>query len=280
MASTICTSDFCCNQQYSVTAITTAAGAIAERYAYTAYGLPTILNASATIIATSAISNRYTYTGREWDATLALHHFRARWMSPIAGRFLSRDPIVYEGSEWGLYHFGNGSALNALDPSGLVCLAPCKQANRRSRRQCCQAAKAIPNFDGGYRGLTFCCDGQVVACVWPSRVIDDVGNLNARRIILNCIHKHEENHVPDVRTCPDICPDLRYGQPVDGYSQEMSECLALKRHIRCLIPGLRRCGNDLSCKDEVSREITDIFNKMRVWCRAAGINGGVPGVYE
>jgi hypothetical protein len=34
------------NHQYSVTAITTSAGAISERYAYTAYGQPTILNAS------------------------------------------------------------------------------------------------------------------------------------------------------------------------------------------------------------------------------------------
>jgi RHS repeat-associated protein len=119
VASTNCTSDFCCNQQYSVTAITTAAGAIAERYAYTAYGLPTILNASATIIATSAISNRYAYTGREWDATLGLHHFRARWMSPIAGRFLGRDPIGFDGSRWNLFSYCEAGPLRRVDPSGL-----------------------------------------------------------------------------------------------------------------------------------------------------------------
>ena len=38
------TSSFCCNQQYSITAVTTSTGVIAERYAYTAYGQPTILN--------------------------------------------------------------------------------------------------------------------------------------------------------------------------------------------------------------------------------------------
>jgi hypothetical protein len=37
---------FCCNQQYSVTAVTTSEGAVAERYAYSAYGQPTILDAS------------------------------------------------------------------------------------------------------------------------------------------------------------------------------------------------------------------------------------------
>jgi RHS repeat-associated protein len=104
------------NHQYSITAITTSAGAISERYAYTAYGQPTILNASGTVISATTLSNRYTYTGREWDATLGLYHFRERWMSPIAGRFLSRDPIGYF-DRVGLYECG--LRLNALDPRGL-----------------------------------------------------------------------------------------------------------------------------------------------------------------
>ncbi len=109
------TSSFCCNHQYSVTAITTSAGSIAERYAYSAYGQPTILDASASVLSSSAINNRYTYTGREWDATLGLHHFRARWMSTSAGRFLSRDPIGYMD---GLSLYGNFMVLGTLDPSG------------------------------------------------------------------------------------------------------------------------------------------------------------------
>jgi RHS repeat-associated protein len=81
------------NQQYSITAITTSTGTVAERYAYSAYGQPTILDASASVLTSSAVGNRYTYTGRGSDETLGLHHFRARWMSPLAGRFLGRDPI-------------------------------------------------------------------------------------------------------------------------------------------------------------------------------------------
>ena len=103
------------NQQYSITAMTTSTGAVAERYTYTAYGQPTILNASGTVLTSSAVGNRYTYTGREWDETLGLHHFRARWMSPLAGRFLGRDPIGYVDGEnlfecyfamFGLDYFG------------------------------------------------------------------------------------------------------------------------------------------------------------------------------
>jgi RHS repeat-associated protein len=111
------------NQQYSITAMTTSTGAVAERYAYTAYGQPTILNASGSPIGNqqSQIANRFTYTGREWDETLGLYHFRARWMSPLAGRFLGRDPIGYEGG-WGLYELYMG--LNETDPSGLCTNCP------------------------------------------------------------------------------------------------------------------------------------------------------------
>ena len=108
------------NHQYSITAVTTSTGSIAERYAYSAYGQPTILDASASVLSSSAINNRYTYTGREWDATLGLHHFRARWMSPSAGRFLSRDPIGFEGNAWDLYEFVRGRSLGYLDPSGTL----------------------------------------------------------------------------------------------------------------------------------------------------------------
>jgi RHS repeat-associated protein len=123
IASMNLTGVFCCNQQYSVTAITTSTGAIAERYAYTAYGQPTILNASGTVISATTLSNRYTYTGREWDATLGLHHFRARWMSPSAGRFLGRDPIGYL-SGTNLLSFCYSKVFRYMDPSGYSSCAP------------------------------------------------------------------------------------------------------------------------------------------------------------
>jgi RHS repeat-associated protein len=106
-------------QQYSINSITTSTGAIAKRYAYSAYGEPTILDGSGTVIASSAINNRYGYTGREWDATVGLYHFRARWMSPKTGRFLAVDPIEFEGSQWNLYEYVNANSLSRTDPTGL-----------------------------------------------------------------------------------------------------------------------------------------------------------------
>jgi RHS repeat-associated protein len=106
------------NHQYSITAMTTSTGAVAERYVYTAYGQPTILDASGTVLPTSNFSIRTSYTGREWDATLGLHHFRARWMSPSAGRFIVRDPAVFfDGPN--IYSFLRSKAVLGADPSGM-----------------------------------------------------------------------------------------------------------------------------------------------------------------
>ncbi|MFZ4083518.1 MAG: RHS repeat-associated core domain-containing protein, partial [Pirellula sp.] len=121
------------NHQYSVTAVTTSTGNIAERYAYTAYGLPTILDPSGVTLPTSNFSIHTSYTGREWDATLGLHHFRARWMSPNAGRFLGRDPIGFEGSEWGLYEFVDSKPLIDADPFGEFSIAMLGLRQRRTR---------------------------------------------------------------------------------------------------------------------------------------------------
>ena len=113
------------NHQYSVTAVTTSTSAIAERYAYSVYGQPTVLDASGSVLQTSNFSLRYSFTGREWDATLGLHHFRARWMSPNAGRFLGRDPTGYEGSPNSLYEYVRARALISMDPKGLYQIADC-----------------------------------------------------------------------------------------------------------------------------------------------------------
>ena len=102
-------------QQYSIVAISNASGSVVERVAYTAYGQPTFTNASGSALSSSAKATRYTYTGREWDSALELHHFRARWMSGVSGRFVGRDPNGYEdGGNLYSNYFGENNA----DPFG------------------------------------------------------------------------------------------------------------------------------------------------------------------
>ena len=159
LSSSTGTRSFCCTQQFSITSITTSAGAVTERYAYSAYGQLTILDATASVLSSFAINNRYTYTGREWDAALELHHFRARWLSPIAGRFLGRDPIGNAGSPDDLYEFLESRTLFFTDPLGKIVGIP-------GRMICCGGTTiwSGPGATEGscgnkvYRKMTECCD--------------------------------------------------------------------------------------------------------------------------
>ena len=106
------------NQQYSILAISNASGAVVERVAYQAYGQPTFTNAAGTTLSSSVKATRYSYTGREWDSSLELHHFRARWMSGVSGRFLGRDPWTYKSGRCSVYESCR-SNLKYNDPFGL-----------------------------------------------------------------------------------------------------------------------------------------------------------------
>ncbi len=75
------------SQQYSIIAVTDDSGDIVERYSYTAYGEPAFFDGSGSQISESQISNRFTYTGREWDSVIRLYHYRARMYDPQLGRF-------------------------------------------------------------------------------------------------------------------------------------------------------------------------------------------------
>jgi RHS repeat-associated protein len=117
------------NRQYSVTAMTDASGAVVERYAYSPYGVTTILAPDgATPRATSSVGNTYMYTGRRLDKEFAsssedaVYYYRARYYLPTLGRFGSRDPLQYvDGmSAYAGYFAGRGS----VDPAGTTTLAP------------------------------------------------------------------------------------------------------------------------------------------------------------
>jgi RHS repeat-associated protein len=260
------------NQQYSTNAITNSSGAIVERYAYTAYGEPTICNASGSVISNSTISNRYAYTGREWDATVALYHFRARWMSGLTGRFLGRDPIGFKGSPYNLHELAKSSPILRRDPLGLACAKECEEKDRRSEFECCKASRSAKEIDDNgnlvpfvvnIKGLTFCCDGRPVTCVYPEvfrpRHRSNMGFL----IVAHCTKVHEESHRPDIAPCRNECPSLDWATFTDGKKAEVeSECKARQKELDCLAGGIWLCI-DTQCAQEVEDSANEIFDTRK-----------------
>jgi RHS repeat-associated protein len=96
----------------SVTELTNAAGTLSQAYEYDAWGIPTVYDPD------HGSHNRYLFTGREWDAALALYYYRARHYDPALGRFLQTDPAGY-GASINLYVYAGSSPTVFVDPSGL-----------------------------------------------------------------------------------------------------------------------------------------------------------------
>ena len=60
------------------------------------------------------------FTGREWDNDAQLYNYRARWYDPNLGRFISSDPLGFDGGDANLYRYVGNNPIANTDPSGLV----------------------------------------------------------------------------------------------------------------------------------------------------------------
>lgn len=121
------------NALWSVEAVSDSGGSVVERYAYDAYGQPTIYNGAGVALAAngwgtphSALGNPWMFTGRQLDEETGLYFYRARYYDPGKGRFLQRDSLR---DAINLYEYAKDRPMTFLDPSGyknsFLCSVPC-----------------------------------------------------------------------------------------------------------------------------------------------------------
>jgi RHS repeat-associated protein len=94
----------------SVTSLTTPTGTVAATYTYDSFGFMTNSTGSAT--------NWFRYTARQFDSDTALYYYRARYYDPTTGRFISEDPIRFQGGT-NFYRYLLNDPMDATDPWGL-----------------------------------------------------------------------------------------------------------------------------------------------------------------
>ena len=100
----------------STVALLDNAGAALTDYTYEPFGKTSTSGAGS--------SNSSQYTGRENDHT-GLYYYRARYYSPTLQRFISEDPIDFDGGDTNLYAYVSNNPCNFTDPTGNAVVAGC-----------------------------------------------------------------------------------------------------------------------------------------------------------
>jgi RHS repeat-associated protein len=93
----------------SVSSLSNSAGALTNTYTYDSYGK---LTAS-----TGTLANPFRYTAREFDPETGLYEYRARYYDQNIGRFLSEDPIGFDGGI-NFYAYVDNDPTMLVDPFG------------------------------------------------------------------------------------------------------------------------------------------------------------------
>ncbi|MBI1748532.1 MAG: RHS repeat protein, partial [Acidobacteria bacterium] len=93
----------------SIRVLTNTAGAVAQSYSYDAFG-----NIVQQI---GSVANPFTYTGREFDSESGLYYYRSRYYDPQIGRFISEDPVGFDGGI-NFYPYVENNPTNFVDPNG------------------------------------------------------------------------------------------------------------------------------------------------------------------
>jgi len=111
----------CHDANYNVTAVVDNSGVVVERYDYSPYGQVTFLAANLAPLMTQAttIGNTHLYTVRELDSETGLQLNRNRFYASWLGRWVTRDPIGYNGGSSNLYEYGESTPIISTDQSGL-----------------------------------------------------------------------------------------------------------------------------------------------------------------
>lgn len=101
------------DQLGNTVAVTDDSNSVTESYTYDEFG--SVLTSSGTA------ANPFRYVGKfgVMDEGNGLLHMRARYYDTDSGRFLSRDPLGFDGGDLNLYAYVGGNPLVGIDPKGL-----------------------------------------------------------------------------------------------------------------------------------------------------------------
>ena len=104
----------------NVTQLLNTSGNVVETYKYDAFGAPAIYDVANPPhqLSSSAYSNRFLFTGREYANLFGFYEYRARAYHPMLGRFMSEDPKLFDAGDYNLFRYCHNDPIDFTDPMG------------------------------------------------------------------------------------------------------------------------------------------------------------------
>lgn len=282
---------------WNVVAVCDSNGVVQERMKYDAFGKITWLDDDFVAKANSDFEWNRTFTGQVLDAETGLMLYRNRPYSAEFGRFICKDPILYNAKDLNLLRYVFNHPVNARDVFGLE---PSKKETAECcKNECKKIKEAIEKEKetGGTTveapsGIAICCKETAIACNFmpegPTREEkltlprDEFAKANAQEIYRKCVDKHEESHTEDMD-----CKGQEDGASVNatkGYDTSkdindeenlkvkwQSECKALRAMLGCfedaLDAGLCHRVGKRECEKQLKKDKKSISDEIdRLQC--------------
>jgi RHS repeat-associated protein len=99
----------------STIALVDASGNLFTQYSYDPFGNTSVSGATN--------ANAFQYTGRENEGN-GLYFYRARYYSPMLGRFVNEDPLGFGANSTNFYGYVHDDPMNLVDSIGLQSMSP------------------------------------------------------------------------------------------------------------------------------------------------------------
>ncbi|WP_237722460.1 RHS repeat-associated core domain-containing protein [Singulisphaera acidiphila] len=104
----------------NIVAVANTTGAVQERYAYQAFGIPETLTPAFISQSGSSFGWETLFAGSRSDAGTGLYRVRYRDYNPRLGTWLQRDPEGIDTGSLNLYEYVDSNPINHIDPWGLL----------------------------------------------------------------------------------------------------------------------------------------------------------------
>jgi RHS repeat-associated protein len=125
---------------FNPSAITDEAGVVKERYAFSAFGVRTILNADYTVRSSSESAMEFGFQGQFLDTESGLMNYGYRYYAPYLGRWTCKDPIDNISN---LYASSDNHPTNEVDHLGAETYAQFVKRCEQSAKPKCQSQGKI-----------------------------------------------------------------------------------------------------------------------------------------